>query len=412
MSQLSKTETAANASDNTRIWTHEFSSIFFANLLLYLGQFMVQPVITTYAAELGAEPAMLGFIAGAFAVTAIIFKVFSGPALDCFNRKYVLAGAMIILAGAFFGYSVSTNVTMIIVFRLLQGAGQAFTATCCLALAADALPQGKINSGLGVFALAQVAAQAISPAIGIFIGERFGYRVSFIAGGIILLVSVSLAFQIRVPSPVVKRKFKISFSNTISIPSLLPAFLLMFNICCFCLINSYLVLYAQELNIVNIGGFFTIYAVTLVVSRPLLGKWSDKYGFIAVAIPGLIVYAASFIIISYAHTLPMLLVAAIVSAVGSGASQPMTNSLCMKTVPQDRRGAASSTAYTGMDIGNIIGPIIAGFIVARYGYSIMWRIMTVFLFMSVAVIIIFKKRILQIEAAFMEGAGGNRKSEL
>jgi MFS family permease len=394
--------TNGKAPGNTRIWTREFSSIFLANFFLYLGQFMVQPLITTYAAELGAEGATLGFVAGAFAVTAIIFKVFSGPAIDCFNRKYVLSGAIIVLSAAFFGYSVSTNVALIIVFRFLQGAGQAFTATCCLALATDALPEEKLSSGLGIFALAQVTAQAVSPSIGIFIGELFGFRISFIAGGVVLLTSVFWAFQIHGYPPAVKRQFRISFRNTVSLPSLLPAFLLMLNLCCFCLINSYLVLYALEFNIANIGSFFTIYAVTLVISRPLFGKWSDKYGFIAITIPGLIVYAASFFVISYARILPMFFLAAFLSALGSGASQPMMNSLCMKTVPQDRRGAASSTAYIGMDIGNIIGPLIAGVIVLRYGYSVMWRIMTVFLFLSVVAIAFFRKRILQIETAFAE----------
>jgi MFS family permease len=407
-----KIVTGGRPPGDTRIWTREFFSIFLANLLLYLGQFMVQPVITAYTAELGAGPAMLGFVAGAFAVTAIIFKVFSGPAIDCFSRKHVLAGAIFILVCSFFGYSVSTSVTMIIVFRFLQGAGQAFTATCCLALATDALPQEKINSGLGVFSLAQVSAQAISPAIGIFISEHFGFQTTFVVGSIILLSSVLLTFQIHGQPHAVKRKPTISFSNTISIPSLLPAFLLMFNLCCFCLINSYLVLYALELNVANIGSFFTAYAVTLIISRPLLGMWSDKYGFTAITIPGLIVYAASFFILSYARTLPMLFFAAFVSAIGSGASQPMINSLCMKTVPQNRRGAASSTAYIGMDIGNIIGPIIAGFIVSGYGYSIMWRIMTVFFFMAVVVILVFRKKIMQIEAAFMKMVDENKKSEL
>jgi MFS family permease len=59
---------------------------------------MVQPVIITYTAELGAVPATPGFAAGAFAMTAIIFKPFSGPAIDCFNRKYVQAGTIIILS--------------------------------------------------------------------------------------------------------------------------------------------------------------------------------------------------------------------------------------------------------------------------------------------------------------------------
>jgi MFS family permease len=55
-----------------------------------------------------------------------------------------------------------------------------------------------------------------------------------------------------------------------------------------------------------------------------------------------------------------------------------------------------------MDIGNIIGPIIAGFVVSKYGFSVMWQIMTVFLFLSVAVILVFRKKIVTIETTFAE----------
>jgi MFS family permease len=75
------------------------------------------------------------------------------------------------MAISFFGYSISTSIFMIIAFRLVQGACQAFTTTCCLALATDSLPPDKIGSGISIFSLSQAISQATAPGIGIVIGK-------------------------------------------------------------------------------------------------------------------------------------------------------------------------------------------------------------------------------------------------
>ena len=113
----------------TKVWNLHFTCIFLANATMYLGQYMIQTLVTKYAATLGAAPSVLGVVASAFALTALLFKLFSGPALDAFERKYIIFGSMLVLAAAFFGYSFASSVELVIVFRLVQGAAQAFTAT-------------------------------------------------------------------------------------------------------------------------------------------------------------------------------------------------------------------------------------------------------------------------------------------
>jgi MFS family permease len=49
----------------------------------------------------------------------------------------------------------------------------------------------------------------------------------------------------------------------------------------------------------------------------------------------------------------------------------------MKSVPMERRGAASCTTYIGQDIGNLAGPALAGALVESLGYVAMWRIMII-----------------------------------
>jgi MFS family permease len=392
----------------TRIWNRAFLSVFIANTLMYLGQWMVQPLITMYTAGLGATAAVLGFVAGAFAVTAIIFKVFAGPAIDVFNRKYVLACALVAMALSFFGFSISTNVPLIIAFRFLQGAAMAFTSTTCLTLAADALPQDRIGSGIGIFTLAQAGGQAIAPSIGLFVADHSSFRVTFAVAGVFVIIACVMALRINVPYTPSNKNYKIRLDNFIAIPALLPGSLTLMMQSVFCLINTFLVIYAKERGIGNIGLYFTVYAAGLFMTRPLFGKLSDKYGFVKIEIPAMCFFAASYFIISYARSLPVFLIAAFVAAFGYGASAPLINSLCMKTVPKNKRGAASSTSYIGTDLGHFVGPIIAAPVASIYGYDIMWRVMTGMIFLAMIVVIISRKRIKNIETGFIANTNANK----
>lgn len=386
-----------------KILNRQFVCIFMADSLMYLGQFMVQTLITKYAYTLGASATIMGVVASAFAITAIIFKIISGPAIDSFNRKAILICGMVIMASSYFGYAISGSVPSVIGFRLLQGAGQAFTTTCCLTLAADSLPPDRMGTGIGFFTLAQSIAQAIAPQIGLTIANNFGFQAVFMVAGIIVFFAAAMAMNIRVVHSRTRKQFKISLNNTIAREALLPCALSFLLCACFYLINSFLVVYAAEMGIDDrIGYYFTVYALTLLATRPAMGKLSDRYGFLKVGIPAMMCFAASFFIISYARNLPVFLLAAFVAAFGYGACTPMINALSMKSVPQSRRGAASSTSYIGIDMGSLVGPTLAGFVATQTGYSSMWRYMTIPIFAAVAVTLLFRNRIITIEQDFLQ----------
>ncbi|MDE6185575.1 MAG: MFS transporter, partial [Lachnospiraceae bacterium] len=143
------------------IWTPAFISVCGTNAFMNLSKQMSNSILSKYVDSLGATAAIVGLVSSTFALAALIFKFISGPALDSCNRKKILIGAMIALGISFFGYSLSDTVPIIIVFRFLQGAAQAFTATCLLTIASNTLPADKFSSGIGIFALFETVAQAI-----------------------------------------------------------------------------------------------------------------------------------------------------------------------------------------------------------------------------------------------------------
>ena len=88
-----------------------------------MGQFMMNTLIPKYADHLGATASIVGLVSSMFAVTALAIRPLAGPAFDFFSKKKLLMLAIGVIALAFVGYSLSSSVQMVMVFRLLHGFG-------------------------------------------------------------------------------------------------------------------------------------------------------------------------------------------------------------------------------------------------------------------------------------------------
>ena len=88
-----------------KIWNASFISVFIANMLMFMGQQMMNTLVAKYANHLGAAPIIVGLVTSAFAYTALIFKIFAAPAIDTFNKRYILVCAMLVMAASYAGYS-------------------------------------------------------------------------------------------------------------------------------------------------------------------------------------------------------------------------------------------------------------------------------------------------------------------
>lgn len=377
-----------------RIWNPLFTSLFLANAVMYISQFMSSSLIGKYTSSLGATASVVGAVSSAFAITALLLKLVSAPAIDSLNRKHILIASMVLLLTAYLGYGCSATVGMVFTFRLAQGAAQAFSATCCLALATDALPAGRLAQGISIFSLAQAVSQAIGPTIGLTIAERFGYQAAFFASAAIMALGIGIASRIRVKYEKTKR-FHVDLRSMVAKEALLPASIMFLLQMVYINITSFLVIYATNLDISQsqVGLYFTVYALTMLVSRPLIGRLTDRYGHTYVMLPSLFCFAGSFWMISIAQSMGMLLLSAVIAAFGYGAAVPVVQSLCMKLTPKDKRGAGSCTNYIGSDLGNLAGPVIAGIVIEAAGYEVMWRVMTIPIFAAFALVVIFRRRI-------------------
>jgi len=382
-------------------WNRTFILLFTVNSMLTLGQFMINAILATYAESLGATESVIGLILSAFAVSSIIMRCFSGPMIDTYNKKRIVMIATMIHAAAFGGFGISQDIPLLFVFRVLQGCGMAFGNACCLAIVSQILPKSKYNSGIGVYSVAQVVAQSAGAPIGLWMVTEYGYRTTFMVSAAIMVLTTLLALQINMPH-IRAEKLEISIANSISIKALLPAVLMFLLMVGSSVVHSFIPVYAYEKGIRgNPGLYFTVASLTMIATRPIVGKLTDRFGVVKVIIPALLCNIISYYLLSVANDISIIILSGFISAFGSGACQPAIQALSMKCVPPEKRGSASCTNFIGMDFGTLAGVSIAGVIAERMGYSLMWCIMTIPFFAGVIMILVFKNKLNSIENQFI-----------
>lgn len=384
-----------NSLRDDRIWNSKFTIIFIVNFLVNMGQFTINTLIPKYAYHLGAEASVAGVVSGMFAVTALLIRPAAGPAMDYFRKSRLLSCSIGLVIIAYIGYGFSGSVGVLIAVRLIHGVGIGVTTPLCLALASNALPAQKIASGISVFSLGMAIATAVGPSFGLWLTGLLGYNVTFFILTGLLVVSLLLTLRIKTRKPETAAPFRLSLDSIIVPEAIVPSVILLFLTLSYSCISFFITVYGDLKGVDNIGLFFTAYAVTLLVSRPLSGKIADKHGVYKTVIPGLLIFAVSFVLISFSGSLSMFIFSAVICAFGYGICGPAMQTICMQTVSKDRRGAASNMSFLGIDCGYLFGPTIAGFLVSAvkrgsgsevFGYETMYRLM---LLPTVAALIVF-----------------------
>lgn len=356
----------------TTIWTYNFTALFITNCVMFFGQFMMSTLLPKYLSNLGIGSSIIGVVVGMFSVTALGTRPVTGPLIDGSNKKRLYMLMMMFNCTASFGYGLVSNIPMLVVFRLMHGIGMGCNAALALTMATDALPEDKIASGIAVYGVSNVLATAFGPGIGLAVAERFGYRAAFFTAGGLIIIAILIASRMKIERrPEQKIVFKLD--NIVAKETIVPALFLGLVSMARAGMVTYLVIYVTEFRVIEgVSIYYIINAATLLISRPLIGKLSDKFGVHKALIPSYIFFAANLILMAFVTKPWMLWVCAVLNAFGTGTTQTMHQALCMQVVRPDHRGAGSTTAFIGIDIGDLVGPMLCGVIIEHFSYSAMY----------------------------------------
>jgi len=360
---------------------------------------MLLPSMPLYVKQLGADKDLVGLVMGIFTLTSVVFRPLAGKIADTKGRKIIFYTGLAIIILSIFSYNFISSIIMLLALRLLHGAGWGTATTASSTMATDIIPKSRLGEGMSIFGLTIVLSLAIGPAIGLYIVDKWGFDILFFTSVLLASLGGFWAVFIRQhPIQYLDRNLnKPQNTSLLEKNAFMPAIVIFFITLTYGSVVTFIALYASERGVNNIGTFFTVYAITLLILRPPLGRLIDKKGFNTLIIPGIISVGLTMITLSFAKDTSSFLLAAILFGIGIGAVQPSLQAISVYNVPPERRGAANATYMSGFDLGIGIGSILCGIIAKFFGYSMMYLLGVIPVLISIFFYLLLSKKNIKLE---------------
>jgi MFS family permease len=373
-------------------WIKDFSFTWTNRFSFFLAHHLTRPVLPLYLVGFGASSTVIGAVMAVFTITATITRIPVGLLIDRIGRKPFLIAGVALFAVGNFGYMWAPGILLMLPFRMLHGVGWSGCTTAVATLAADIAPQNRRGELIGYAAMASSLGGAIGPVAGFALLQRFDFAGVFLGAAALLFVSLILAAFVKEPErgPRTDRR-ELSWIDLLVIPeTLLPAVAVAFLSFGHGGILTFLPIHALKLGLENPGLWFGLYALCLLLSRPVAGPLSDRISRRAVIIPGLILNLLGIGILALASSPAWLMAAAVVAGFGTGAAQPALMTVAVDQTSAQRRGQSMAQYQCFYDLGIGLGSLTLGAfldlvdqnfflmyaataVVALIGLSIYWK---------------------------------------
>ena len=143
------------------------------------------PLLPLFARDLGAGPALIGFVMGASTITGIVVKMPAGALSDVFGRRRLLIAGALVFATLPFTYLVASTLAVLILLRFVHGSATAIFGPVASASLSDIAPATKRGTWLSTYSTAQGAGQALGPVLAGYLIAVGRFDLAFAAAGVI-----------------------------------------------------------------------------------------------------------------------------------------------------------------------------------------------------------------------------------
>jgi MFS family permease len=360
------------------IWTRDFFGVSFSNFLQYMTHYALIAALPFFVTDvLSGDERQAGLVMTFFQIGAILCRPLAGKWMDEFPKAKVLFVALSLFLLVSVMYMGATSLLFLLVIRLLHGMIFATGTTATTTIAALIIPESRKGEGIGYFAMFISVAMVIGPFLSLTIIAQEKVSVLFGVCAGLAVLSLLCGKMTRIPQTASKAKLDTTYSfhwRSLLEPKALPMALagcLLFFV--YAGILVFIPLYAKELGLGDYASaFFAVYAISIVGSRPMVGKLFDRWGVSALIYPAIAIFGMGMVGLSQVHGPVGLLMAGAVVGAGFGALSPSFQTLAIQMSPRHRAGVATSTYFLFLDIGVGLGSLLLSIIASYTNYRIMY----------------------------------------
>jgi len=339
---------------------------------------MSMPVLPLYAAELTTSLLMIGLVVSGYFIVRMFFELPFGFVSDVVGRRKPMVIGLIVATLGAFACTMALDILHLILGRALWGLGTAAFYCTATALLADLFPTRQRGRMVGIFQATEFLGSVLGASFGGYVASVMGYRGLFMVCTVISLVSLVATALIPTMGlrPLVsdwRAIFRLSSANYRSLinPTVMLVSLITLTVTLRDSgpVSTIVPLYAKftlGMSIAEIGILMAARSVGQSVGTVSGGWMADRFGRRQVLILTFLLGALSMYLFTTTGLLSAWIVLMVLTGVTFGAVYCVVPTMIVDAVPESARGLAIGAYRTFLDVGGLVGPIMAALIAGSF----------------------------------------------
>ena len=372
------------------IFSRDFCLDFIISACSSLNFFVILINITAFAmTSFGCSEAEAGLSAGMYVIGGLFSRLFLGKYIELVGRKRMLIISEFFALGVSVLYFFIDSMFELYFVRFFHGMAYGIAVTCTADIIAKILPRDRLGEGLGYHSLSITLSAAIGPYLGLMLSPN--YDAVFSVGIVMYSIAIVCAILIHVPEEELTEEQKAEakgfrIDNVLQMSAIPLGVVAMVFFFGYSGLLSFIDTYSETIGMMEAAAYFyLLVSLGTLVSRLTTGRIFDTKRPNGIITLGIISFVIAMAVFSRTDVPAVFLITGFFMGYGMSITYSICQASALSASPPHRYGVTTSTYAMIADLGNGLGPMMLGFLIASVGFRDMYLCCAVFGAVSLAI---------------------------
>jgi MFS family permease len=352
----------------TPLLTPAFVRIWLATLGAFASFGVILLALPLYVAdELDYGSIGVGIAMGSASVTAVLFGPPAGRIADRRGRRAMIFSGAAVMVACYLALALEPSLPLVVVVRLLAGAGEAAFAIAVLTAAADLAPTERRGEAMSLVTTASYLGLTVGPVLADFVLGDSRFALTWLVATGLVVGSGAAVLPLGETKPESEHEAPAGWLPPRS--ALLPGLLVLLALLGFGGFVAFAALYARELGFDRPGLVFALFGGVIVLVRTFGRKLPDRLGAHSTLMLCFVNLGLGLATMGIWQSPAGLLVGTTIFAVGQALSYPAAVLLAMQASTEAERSAVVGGVTAFVDVALGVGAFVLGAVAAVTGYA-------------------------------------------
>lgn len=361
---------------------------------VFLSAFQLLPVAPYRILALGGSAAVAGLFLGFLTYSSAVTAPLTGTLADRLGPRRILIVSSLAITVFSLIYAVLPSYPLMLGLVLVHGFFWSGLLSASAAYVTGLVPAGRRAEGMGYWGLSTVLAVSVAPTLGLWVYSRGGWTAMCVEAAVLNLMMAFIAWRLPAEEPRRAHAVPLSARGLLEWRVLVVSASLFLYSFGYGGLTSFIALYTDANGVTPRALYFTLFSLTIVVTRPFIGRFADRAGYRRVFLPSVGLVVIAFALLAIGGSRPMLVTSALLFGAGFGSAYPAFLGHVLKYVDENRRGAAFGSIIGMFDTGIGTGSIAMGWMVEHLGYRVAWTTAASLAACSIPYFLLVERRVL------------------